>query len=140
VKSVFAVYSIIKIAWSDQGRINMPEMMKLLKVPQNTAYRVRKELLKRYHERKTLATHSGVLLHLNKHKGKVLSNQPNLKLGKPACTFKSRALQRFYNVMYSLFSGESFEKIFCLPIVDDVCHWISESAFFFRAISYGYWD
>jgi hypothetical protein len=37
-------------AWSDQGRINMPEMMKLLKVSQNTAYRVRKELLKIYHE------------------------------------------------------------------------------------------
>jgi hypothetical protein len=28
----------------------MPEMMKLLKVSQNTAYRVRKELLKHYHE------------------------------------------------------------------------------------------
>ena len=37
-------------AWSDQGRINMPEMMKLLKVSQNTAYRVRRELLKHYHE------------------------------------------------------------------------------------------
>jgi hypothetical protein len=36
-------------AWSDQGRINMPEMMKLLKVRQNTAYRVRREL-KHYHE------------------------------------------------------------------------------------------
>jgi len=38
-------------AWSDQGRINMPELMKLLKVSQNTAYRVRRELLKDYHER-----------------------------------------------------------------------------------------
>jgi hypothetical protein len=37
-------------AWSDQGRINMPEMMRLLRVSQNTAYRVRKELLKHYHE------------------------------------------------------------------------------------------
>lgn len=37
-------------AWSDQGRINMPEMMKLLKVSQNTAYRVRRGLLKHYYE------------------------------------------------------------------------------------------
>lgn len=37
-------------AWSDQGRINMPEMMKLLKISQNTAYRVRREILKQYHE------------------------------------------------------------------------------------------
>jgi hypothetical protein len=37
-------------AWSDQGRINMPEMMKLLKISQNTAYRVRRELLRDYHE------------------------------------------------------------------------------------------
>jgi hypothetical protein len=37
-------------AWSDQGRINTSEMMKLLKISQNTAYRVRRELLKHYHE------------------------------------------------------------------------------------------
>jgi Fic family protein len=37
-------------AWSDQGRINMPETMKLLKISQNTAYRARRELLKHYHE------------------------------------------------------------------------------------------
>jgi predicted DNA-binding transcriptional regulator AlpA len=33
-------------AWSDQRRINMPEMMKLLRISQNAAYRVRRELLK----------------------------------------------------------------------------------------------
>jgi hypothetical protein len=41
-------------AWSDQGRINMPEMMKVLKVSQNTAYRLRKDLLRQYHEQKPL--------------------------------------------------------------------------------------
>jgi len=35
--------------WSDQGRVNMPEMMKLLKVSQNTAYRLRRDILKEYH-------------------------------------------------------------------------------------------
>jgi hypothetical protein len=39
-------------AWSDQGRINMPEMMKLLKISQNTARRIRREILKHYHEQK----------------------------------------------------------------------------------------
>ena len=37
-------------AWSDQGRINIPKMMKPHKISQNTAYRVRRELLKHYHE------------------------------------------------------------------------------------------
>jgi hypothetical protein len=47
-------------AWSDQGRINMPEMMKLLKVSQNTAYRGRRELLKHYHEQEdSRASHWG---------------------------------------------------------------------------------
>jgi len=41
-------------AWSDQGRIDMPEMMKLLKISQNKAYRIRRELLKHYHEQKSL--------------------------------------------------------------------------------------
>jgi hypothetical protein len=41
-------------AWSDQGRINMPEMMRLLKISQNTAYRVRRELLRTYHEQDSL--------------------------------------------------------------------------------------
>jgi hypothetical protein len=40
-------------AWSDHGGINMPEMMKLLKISQNTAYRVRRELLKHYHEQES---------------------------------------------------------------------------------------
>ena len=38
--------------WSNQGRINVPEMMKLLKVSQNTAYRLRRELLKDYDQQK----------------------------------------------------------------------------------------
>jgi cell fate (sporulation/competence/biofilm development) regulator YlbF (YheA/YmcA/DUF963 family) len=38
-------------AWSDQGRINMPEIMKLLKVPQGTAYRLRKDVLAEWHKR-----------------------------------------------------------------------------------------
>lgn len=38
--------------WADQGRINVPEMMKLLKVSQNTAYRLRWELLKDYDQQK----------------------------------------------------------------------------------------
>jgi len=37
-------------AWSDQGRINTSDMMRILKISQNTAYRVRRELLKHYHE------------------------------------------------------------------------------------------
>jgi hypothetical protein len=41
-------------AWGDQGRINMPETMRPLKISQNTAYRVRRELLKHYHEQKSL--------------------------------------------------------------------------------------
>jgi hypothetical protein len=36
-------------AWSDQGRVNVAEMMKLLNVPQNAAYRLRREVLKEYH-------------------------------------------------------------------------------------------
>lgn len=37
-------------AWSDQGRINMSDMMRFLKVSQKTAYRIRRELLKDYHQ------------------------------------------------------------------------------------------
>jgi hypothetical protein len=36
-------------AWSDQGRVNVIELQKLLKVSQNTAYKLRKDLLKEYH-------------------------------------------------------------------------------------------
>jgi hypothetical protein len=36
-------------AWSGQGRINMTEMMKLLKISQGTAYRLRRDVLKEYH-------------------------------------------------------------------------------------------
>lgn len=38
--------------WSNQGRINVPEMMKLLKVSQNTAYRIRRELLRDFDQQK----------------------------------------------------------------------------------------
>ena len=37
-------------AWSDQGRNGMLEMVKLLKVRQNTVYRARREFLKHRHE------------------------------------------------------------------------------------------
>ena len=33
-----------------QGRVNVPEMMRLLKCSQNTAYRLRKDVLRLYHE------------------------------------------------------------------------------------------
>jgi hypothetical protein len=36
-------------AWSDEGRVNVPEMMKLLKCSQGTAYRLCKDVLKEYH-------------------------------------------------------------------------------------------
>lgn len=38
-------------AWSDQGRVNVIELQKLLKVSQNTAYKLRKDLLKEYHSK-----------------------------------------------------------------------------------------
>jgi hypothetical protein len=38
--------------WSNQGRINIPEVMKLLKVGQNTAYRIRRELLRDFDQQK----------------------------------------------------------------------------------------
>jgi hypothetical protein len=38
-------------AWSDQGCVNVIELQKLLKVSQNTAYRLRMDILKFYHEK-----------------------------------------------------------------------------------------
>lgn len=40
--------------WSDQGRVNTQEMMKLLDIGQATAYRLRKDVLKHWHEQKSL--------------------------------------------------------------------------------------
>jgi hypothetical protein len=37
--------------WSDQGRVNTTEMMKLLNIGQNAAYRLRKDVLKEWHAR-----------------------------------------------------------------------------------------
>jgi hypothetical protein len=39
---------------SDQGRINVAEMRRLLKIPHNTAYNIRKELLKELQQKETL--------------------------------------------------------------------------------------